>query len=441
LTEYSDLAGTTTNPGPLVPAQTIASMVWAAGIVTVTMAAPITPTYAANDVPQASISGVTPSAFNYSGPITITDSTHFTYPLSVSPGTVTIQGVMQPQLAIELSQMASTFFSQGNMVTVWVLELGWANSITANASALQTWLNINPRSFYGYLLPRLIGSTSVDIQAFEAIFKQYQAPESMTYFWLTVTPVTTAILDTTYKDVIQFIEAPTVTDTVSGNRSNPQGEFTAAAMFYNAMAYLPSNINTVAPMAFKYLYGVTAYPTQNQGPTLVQFKRDFTNYVSTGAEGGIAYNIVYEGVTRDGYDYFNWWWTIDWVQINVNLNLSNAIINGSNNALAPLYYNQPGINFLETVLFNTMNSAATFGMVLGRLTMTELDGPALINAINQGTFAGQCDVNAVPFINYALANPGHYKIGEYDGLSTLFIPARGFIHILVLITASSLVSV
>jgi hypothetical protein len=73
--------------------------------------------------------------------------------------------------------------------------------------------------------------------------------------------------------------------------------------------------------------------------------------------------------------------------------------------------------------------------------MTELDGPALVNAINQGTFAGQCDVNAVPFINYALANPGHYKIGEYDGLSTLFIPARGFIHILVLVTASSLVSV
>ena len=40
-----------------------------------------------------------------------------------------------------------------------------------------------------------------------------------------------------------------------------------------------------------------------------------------------------------------------------------------------------------------------------------------------------------------LGNPGHYKIGEYDGLSVLFIPARGFIHIMVSVTATDLVSI
>jgi hypothetical protein len=259
-----------------------------------------------------------------------------------------------------------------------------------------------------------------------------------------------------FKDVIQMVEAPALQDPTlihvpaSGidperydipNFLDPEGEFTLAAMFYNALAYRPSNSNRICPMAFKFMYGVTEFPQKNNGPLLRDFKSANTNYISTGAEGGISFTMVYEGVTLDGHDYFNWWYTIDWVQIEVNLNLSNAIINGSNNPLAPLYYNQDGINYLETVLFHTMQSASTFGMVLGKIEMTGYDGPDLSAAINGGQFAGKCNVNAVPFLNYTLANPGDYKIGEYDGLSTLFIPARGFIHILVNVVATDLVSI
>jgi hypothetical protein len=263
----------------------------------------------------------------------------------------------------------------------------------------------------------------------------------MEYFWFTVLPTTMSVLDATFKNVVQLIEAPSVTDPTQPNYNNPNGEFTMAAMFYNAISFSPSNVNRVSPMAFKYVYGVTQYPQANNGPLLKSFKAANTNYISTGAEGGIAFTMLYQGVTMDGHDYFNWWFTIDWVQINLNLNLSNAIINGSNNPLAPLYYNQPGIDYLETIAVGTMQDAQTFGMVLGRIVMTHLDGPALTNAINGEVFAGECDVNAVPFLNYTLANPGHYKIGEYDGLSVLFIPARGFIHILVNVVATDLISV
>ena len=59
------------------------------------------------------------------------------------------------------------------------------------------------------------------------------------------------------------------------NLGDPFGEFTAAAMFYNAMIYVPSYSRRIAPMAFKYVYGVTPYPTQNNGPllSLVQGQR------------------------------------------------------------------------------------------------------------------------------------------------------------------------
>jgi hypothetical protein len=431
----------------------ITSANWAGGTVTVSTTSPIPNVTIGDNVPMV-ISGFTPAAYNGLFNVMITASNAFTYPIVTNPGVATVIGKFQWASSIELSQMATTYFGQGNEIAVWILELGYQNSMNNKVTAFQTWLTANPRTIYGFLMPRAFGQDPAAIPAWPGLptpapapttwmnlLKQFQAPETMEYFWLTVTPNTMQTLGPTYKDVLQMVEAPVLTDPTQANITDPNGEFTMAAMFYNALQFRPSNTNRVAPMAFRFLYGVTQYPQRNNGPLLVSFKTNNTNYVSTGAEGGIAFTMVYEGVTLDGHDYFNWWYTIDWVQIEINLNLSNAIINGSNNPLAPLYYNQDGINYLEVVLFDTMQSAQTFGMVLGKIEMTQLDGPDLTAAIYGGSFAAKCDVNAVPFLNYTLANPGDYKIGEYDGLSTLFIPARGFIHILVNVVASDLVSI
>jgi hypothetical protein len=434
LTQFSDLA-------PLIPAPlTVATATWAAGTATITLSAPVSGV-TAGDINTLVLSGFTPAGYNGRYQCTFTSTTVFTYPLTTSPGTATVMGTVVWNSQIELQQMAYTYFGQGNMTGPYVLELGYQNSIANKVTALTTWMNNNPRTIYGFLLGREFGATSANVIALEPLLKHYQAPETMEYFWLTVTPSTMTILGPTYKDVIQMVEAPALTDPTQDNLNDPNGEFSLAAMFYNALSFRPSNTNRISPMAFKFVYGVTQYPQKGNGPLLVSFKQANTNYITTGAEGGIAFTMIYEGVTLDGHDYFNWWYTIDWVQIEINLNLSNAIINGSNNPLAPLYYNQDGINYLETVLFSTMQDAQTFGMVLGKIIMTQLDGPDLSNAILGGTFAGKCDVNAVPFLNYTLANPGDYKIGEYDGLSTLFIPARGFIHILVNVVATDLVSI
>lgn len=430
----------------LVTPQPIAAASWAGGTVTITTATNI-PNVTIGDTFMMVVNGMVPTAYNGYYSITVTALNAFTYPLTGNPGTATTMGTWVPHKAIELSQMATTYFGQGNEIGVWILELGYQNSANNQVTAFETWLTNNPLTIYGFLMPRKFGSdptilgSSAVPSMFTDLLKRYQSPESMEYFWLTVTPATMTNLGPTYKDVLQMVEAPVLTDPTQVNITDPNGEFTMAAMFYNALQYRASNTNRIAPMAFKFMYGVTQYPQKGNGPLLVSFKTANTNYISTGAEGGIAFTMVYEGVTLDGHDYFNWWYTIDWVQIEVNLDLSNAIINGSNNPLAPLYYNQDGINYLETVLFGTMQHAQTFGMVLGKIQMTQYDGPDLTAAIYGGQFAGQCDVNAVPFLNYTLSNPGDYKIGEYDGLSTLFIPARGFIHILVNVVASDLVSI
>jgi hypothetical protein len=424
----------------LFPETSILSLTWNNGIVTCTVAAG-GPMWQAGDAPTVNVQGCVPEAYNGVGVVSsVIDATSFTYTsaaLAVDPGPATTLGTVQPAGATELGQMATTFFAQGNSISVWVLELGPQSVAEAQAALLETWLGINPRSFYGYLLPRSIGAAEANIEAFRNLFKQYQNPEAMTYFWMTTTPSTMDILDETYKCVIQMVEAPACLDPL--NLQDPEGEFSLAAMFYNGMLFRPSSTNPVAPMAFKYLYGVTAYPTQNNGPLLVSFKKANTNYVSTGAEGGIAFCMVYAGVTKDGQDYFNWWWTIDWIQIQVNIDVSNRVINGSNNPLNPLYYDQIGIDSLHSTLAQTMIDASAFGMVVGAIMMSGLTGPQLQQAIDNGTYAGQCNVNAVPFIPYAQTKPGDYKIGEYDGLSTLFIPKRGFIHVLINVVASEMV--
>jgi hypothetical protein len=442
LTQYSDLTTYLRGSNPVL------SAVWQGGVATFTVNAA---DLADNDIGDvndsfvAVIAGFSPSEWNGAYNATVTSPTTFTVVKSVDPGTVTTLGTFQTGASIELDAMARTFFAQGSMTGVSVLELGEQDRVIAyEVAALSTWMTSNPLTFYGFLLPRHFGYNATNVAALIPLLNMYANPSGMVYFWLTLS-LTLASSDTppisaSLKNVVSFVEAPTV-------NVNSNAEFSAAAMFYNAMAFKPTAVTPVAPMAFKYLYGVTSFPTKGSNSvdintaSLSEFKANHINYVAYGTEGGIQQNMIYEGVTNDGFDYFNWWWTIDWVQINLNLDISNAIINGSNNPLAPLYYEQDGINTLLGVMASTMKRAGQLGMVLGRIVQTELTPDILHANVVNGVYAGMCNCNAVPFLPYSLMNPSDYALGEYDGLSTLFIPRRGFIHILVVVVASELVSV
>lgn len=216
-------------------------------------------------------------------------------------------------------------------------------------------------------------------------------------------------------------------------------EFTHAANFRNALNYRPSNTNKVAPFGYMQVVGVTPFPIRGMSPTLTTLQNDADNVVLVGAEGGTSNTYLYWGTTQDA-NPFNFWYSIDWVQINAQLNLANEVLNGSNNPIAPLYYDQDGINRLQQRLVQTMKSAIAFGLAVGSVAQTQLDGPSWTQAWENGQFAGQAVVNAVPFVPYSNANPGDYKIGRYAGFSILYVPLRGFTSILVNIVASQFVA-
>jgi hypothetical protein len=209
----------------------------------------------------------------------------------------------------------------------------------------------------------------------------------------------------------------------------PATEFSAASDWWVSLNYTPSSTNKVTPFSYSFLYGVTQFPPQGNGPLMATLKTANVNLVGFGAEGGISDTILIYGHTMDGRP-FNYWYSVDWMQINIDLDISAAIINGSNDPINPLYYNQDGINRLSAVAANTGSNAIAYGMALGTVKQVALDPQTFVNNINAGLYAGMLVVNAVPFPTYTAANPSHYKIGEYDGLSMVYTPLRGFEHII-----------
>ena len=416
LTQLSDLTSI------LQGALALSSLTWSGGVVTGTTAAPHG--FVNGQIIQLTIAGAVPSGYNGTYNCTITGASLFTY---AHAGTLTTPagtpGTYTEEDVAELFSMATTFFAQGSQQAVYVLELGQGDAATGVA-ALLAYITANPNAnytsgaqgfFYSYLVPR----NWSDESTYLTMLQSFQNPTSKVYFWTTMSLGNYTNFTALNKDVFGLIQAP----------ATPITEFTCAAPFFWGLVNQPSATNKVPPFAFTFLFGVTPYPTKGNSSLLATLKTAGVNVVGTGAEGGISNAILLWGTTMD-LRPFTYWYSVDWIQINTQLNVANAVINGSNNRINPLYYNQEGINRLQGVAAQTFSNAVTFGLATGTVVQTALDGPAFGAAIDAGQFNGKLVVNAIPFLTYLGENPGDYKIGEYDGLSGLYVTQNGFIHIL-----------
>lgn len=233
-----------------------------------------------------------------------------------------------------------------------------------------------------------------------------------------------AVLGTTGSTLIAYAATDPGSETIFGTllanntvqAAIPVLEFSCACALQHLLSYNPSPVNKVAPFAFAFVFGVTPFPTKSFNSLLTTLKAAATNVIGTGAEGGISIAIILWGQYKDGNDV-TYWYSVDWVQQNVNQAISNAIINGSNNPQNPLYYNQDGINRLQAVAQQVMSNGVSFGLVFAGLTTPT--------------------VTAIPFATYVVANPSDYPIGKYAGLAVIYTPARGFIQIIFNVQVTS----
>ncbi|EAS2833363.1 hypothetical protein AV553_20785 [Salmonella enterica] len=366
------------------------------GSVNVTMTLPEGVTIGRDNASEVKItvSGCSPDQWNGSFTATVTDNSTLTW--TIADSQLTGSPVTLGQFSIDGSEnlvtAVNTFFAQGNSVGTYLLELGVQKSgVSAEIAALKTWMEDPLKRFYAYLVPQAWdGNTD-----FITLAKLYTANEAKQYFFvLTKTPP-----DTSYVSPYAGIKSivATADDTYPATNA-------AASALWNFVSASPSEINKVPPMAFRYLQAVNAHKGKNS--ILTTMMKQKINYVDTGAEGGISNTILVKGVTSDGND-MTYWYSVDWVQINVDMQLANTVINGSNNPINPLYYNQDGVDRLQQVAQGVFNTGVSYGLVNGKPV-----------------------VNAVPFRQYIKTNPNDYGIGRYAGLSASYTPMRGFVEII-----------
>ena len=148
-------------------------------------------------------------------------------------------------------------------------------------------------------------------------------------------------------------------------------------------------------------------------------------------------NILFQGKMSDG-NFWNFWYSVDWAQINMQLALANEVINGSASALNPLYYNQPGIDRLQNRVLQTATQGVTAGLGIGQVVATKLPVAQFLQNYNAGNYAGQIVVNAEPFLAYTNENPNDYAAGKYAGISCVWIPQLPFLNIFFNLQATTL---
>lgn len=399
----------------LSPAKTITAISWLANIVTVTLSAPHG--WTIGDTVPLVVSGVTPAGYNQSVDATVTSATEFTYPLASNPGTETVMGTVKTVVANEIIQMNTTFWAQGATRSVYVLELGDVSSTDAVA-ALATFISSDIslgntyQKFFSYLVPREWDA----VADFKTLTGLYTSPASLVYFFVTTTIATyTAWVSTANKSVFAGVEAPGI----------PSSEFSMAFPFQSSLANDPGSSNMVPPMAYRFGYGVTEYPVEDNGSLLKALQDNSINYVGTAAEGGLSNKMLVAGHMLDG-NPFNYWYSVAWVAINLELDLANEIINGSNTNINPLYYEQRGIDRLQNRALKTLRNGISYGLILGRVISAELTQEEFNTEYEKGSYAGNAVINAVPFSNYTSLNPSDYAAGKYGGLSSVLTPRRGF---------------
>jgi hypothetical protein len=377
----------------------------------------------------STIAGAAQAGYNGTFLVTVASATTFTYTVpsgTVSPATGTPTAT--PPSVAELLAMVTTFFAQGSQQSVYILELG-AGTPAQGVTVLTAFQAANPGVEYAFLVSRLWDA----VASFLTLMASYESLTSKTYFFITSTTTNYTNYTELMKCAFVMVEAPTVP-------ALAPLEFDAAAAFYVLLNQAPSSTNRVPQMAFQFLFGVTPYPLSGNGALLTTLAAANINYVGTGAEGGISTAVLFFGTTADGNDLLKWWYGIDWAQINSDLTISNAVINGSNNPANPLYYNQDGINRLQAAEASLMNSGIAAGIVLGPVVLTALDQQTFNSNVQNGVYANQTPINAIPFVPYSIANPNDYGLGKYSGLSVALTPQLGFKQIVFNINITNFVA-
>jgi hypothetical protein len=300
----------------------------------------------------------------------------------------------------------------------------WAANVLTAISWNTGVVTANTTTNHGVAVGQWFSISGVSPSGYNGTFQAQQGTSANTLVYnLTTNPGTETVLGTL---VASFYSSAGI----------PSTEFSLASVFRTTLNYAPSSTNKVTPLNYAFEFGVTPFPVNGNAALINTLLAANVNLIGTGAAGGISNALVLGGTTEDG-NPFKYWYSVDWVQINLQRNMTAALINGANNPQNPVDYNQPGINTLQQSAVSTMSTGISSGLVLNPIKQTALSAADLQTALDLGTYAGTTLVNADPFPSYSTENPNDYQNGVYNGIAVDYTPLRGFESITVNVTVSN----
>ncbi|HDZ5024776.1 TPA: hypothetical protein RTG57_001726 [Campylobacter jejuni] len=162
-----------------------------------------------------------------------------------------------------------------------------------------------------------------------------------------------------------------------------------------------SELNPASPFNYKTLNGLNfneiEYSTQQK---VIQSSLNFI--------GSISKNVVLlNGRFQDTYA-IDYWYQWDLVAFYLERDLKALILNGVNNPVNIVKYDQTGIDILESRVKATLNNMINYGC------LTEF-GASIDSA--SGELKGRSSITTIPFNSYIKANPDDYKNEIYNGIS------------------------
>lgn len=405
---------------------TITSLAWASSVVTVTTTS--AHGWTIGDTIPITIKGAVPAGYNGSFTGTVTGANTLTYPLVSNPGSETTPGSIMLSAVAELVAMGTTYFAGNGVPAVNVLELG-EGTVPEGVAALTTFISEvagTTAQVYAYLVPREWDA----VTEFLTLCNNNTATDKELYFWVTTTVANRAVYSGPgYKCVYAEVEAPSI----------PSTEFSLASAFGTALKANPSSVNKLAPLIYAPSFGTTPYPIRGNQSIFNELATAKVGWIGTGQEGGISGNILFRGQMSDG-NFWNFWYSVDWMQIQSKLALANEVINGSASSVNPLYYSQQGIDRLQNRVIQVATTGVASGLGNGQIISTKLPQETFLQNYNSGSYPGQIVINAEPFLTYTEENPNDYGQGVYGGLSAIWIPQEPFANIFFNLQATTLIT-
>ncbi|MDF7674745.1 hypothetical protein PT277_05335 [Acetobacteraceae bacterium ESL0709] len=306
------------------------------------------------------------------------------------------------QAITELMAMGNSWFANNN-TGCWVLELGIMQP-NMMGTAFANWYQQNNLLFYGYVFPRKAALDS----AMASFLANQSGNNTRVYFFLCGDKDGYSSLITNgngQKSTFYGVEYTGSVVTAQTTAANTSSEHLAAAVCAQFCSANPSAMNRLAPMSFRVLNGITSWPEAKNATYFQTFKTDNVGFAGTSNEGGIEGSILFWGNFMNG-DTMSGWYGADWCSINMELQLANAIIEGSQPGINPLVYDQSGISRLAARAQQMLDSAVSAGCILPNYIF---------------------DVTS--FENYLKNNPSDYPAGIYNGLAATITPVRGFLSL------------